>query len=122
MKIDVLKRRIKSKLEMTAVRTARRSYMILGPLTVMVIGILAFCVVQLTIVSFLSPQGKVLRNLNVEKDLLLEENRILEQQIAQRGALGVISHRAEKDLSMKRAGTVVFLTTPSVSADASLSE
>lgn len=87
-------------------------------LSMLVLVLLVFCVLQLTIVSVLSPHGEILVRLNTEKDALVEENRILEQKIAERIALSVISSRAEKDLSMDRADQVMYLTKPSVSAEA----
>jgi hypothetical protein len=95
---------------------------LLMSLSVLVFVLLAFCVVQLTIVSVLSPRGKVLMNYNDEKELLVEENRILEQRIAERAALGVITNRAEGELDMERVGSIVYLRAPSAAAEADVSK
>lgn len=118
MNILVLRRKIKSRMETTSEKSKKKIPFLGLSLSMLVLVLLVFCVLQLTIVSVLSPHGEILVRLNTEKDALVEENRILEQKIAERIALSVISSRAEKDLSMDRADQVMYLTKPSVSAEA----
>ena len=118
MNILVLRRKIKSRMETTSEESNKRIPFLAMSLSLLVLVLLVFCILQLTIVSVLSPHGAVLVRLNTEKDALVEENRILEQKIAERVALSVISSRAESELKMNRADEVLYLTKPSVSAEA----
>jgi hypothetical protein len=118
MQIHILRRKIKSHVQKASDDTGRKTPMLLFSLSLLVVVLLAFCVVQLTIVSVLSPRGKVLVGYNTEKEILVEQNRILEQKIAERAALGVITTRAESELEMDRADSVIYLQAPSVSAEA----
>jgi hypothetical protein len=102
--------------------TERKTPLLLYSVSSLVLALLLFCIVDLVIVSVLSPRGKVLRGYNEEKNALVEENRVLEQRIAERMAIDVISTRAEKELGMKRVESVTFVKTPSVAADASVSQ
>lgn len=86
------------------------------PLTIFVFSLLFFCIVQLASVTILSPKGKELQNLNLEKEYLLEENRALEQEIAQMSSLTVVKGRAEKDLGMQQAQEVVYINGTDIQA------
>ena len=119
MKLQVLRRKIKSRVQSSAGKTQEKIPLLLASLSLMVFVLLVFCVVQLTVVSMLSPRGSVLREYNQEKTALLEENRILEQRIAERAALGVVDNRAQKELSMDRVDEVFYLNAESVAAEAS---
>lgn len=122
MKFNVIRRKLKGAVSKASVVAERRIPYILYSLSGLVFSVLLFCVVNLSIITVLSPRGKVLREYNDEKNALVEENRVLEQKIAQRMALEVISSRAEKELSMKRVESVFFVKTASVAADASVSQ
>ena len=118
MKVTILRRKLKSQVQKASAESSRKAPMLLFSLSLLVVVLLAFCVVQMTIVSVLSPRGKVLVEYNTEKEILVEQNRILEQKIAERAALGVITSRAESELEMERADSVMYLQAPSVSAEA----
>ena len=122
MQVTVLRRKLKSQVQKASSESSRKTPMLLFSLSLLVFVLLAFCVVQLTIVSVLSPRGKVLVEYNTEKEILVEQNRILEQKIAERAALGVITSRAESELEMERADSVLYLQAPSVSAEAPLGQ
>ena len=122
MKVNVFRRKLKSRFVKVSDGTKMKVPILFISLSVLVFVLLSFCIVQLSIVSVLSPRGKVLMNYNEEKDLLVEENRILEQKIAQRAALGVVTNRAERELEMNRTGSVVYLRAPAAAADATISK
>ena len=87
---------------------------------VFVASLFFFCMVQLVSVSLLSPKGKDLKALDVEKEFLVEENRDLEQEAARMTSLPIIKNRAEKELSMGRTENVMYVTSPSTTADISV--
>lgn len=117
MNIRVLRRKIKSRVETVSDIPSRKIPFFALSLSSLIVVMLMFCIIQLVIVSVLSPYGETLVTLNAEKDLLVEENRILEQKIAQRVSLSVIASRASNDLEMDRAREVLYLKIPSVSAE-----
>lgn len=118
MQFSAFKRQIKSRLDRTSGTVNRRVPVLFISMTGLVLVVLVFCAVQLCIVSFLSPHGQTLVRLNEEKELLLEENRQIEQMIAERSSLSVVLGRAKEDLSLQRAGNVLYLRPSSISADA----
>ncbi|MDD3661881.1 MAG: hypothetical protein PHG63_02335 [Candidatus Dojkabacteria bacterium] len=118
MQFSAFKRQLKSRLDRTSGTVNRRVPVLFISMTGLVLVVLAFCAVQLCIVSFLSPHGQTLVRLNEEKELLLEENRQIEQMIAERSSLSVVLGRAKEDLSLQRAGNVLYLRPSSVSAEA----
>ena len=122
MKFLAFRRKIKSKVESTSKRTQEKIPLLLMSLSLMVLVLFTFCIVQLTVVSILSPRGSVLREYNEEKTALLEENRIMEQRIAERAALGVVDNRAQKELSMERVDEVLYLNAESVAAEVSVAQ
>ena len=71
MRINVFRRKLKSRFLGVSEKTSGKVSVLLMSLSVLVFVLLAFCVVQLTIVSVLSPRGKVLMNYNGEKELLV---------------------------------------------------
>lgn len=117
MKLPVLKRKIKSRME-HRIKDKRTNLSIsVISASVLVVVLLAFCVVQLLVVSILSPQGKDLKWLDCEKEVLVEENRVLEQEFAEYSSLTMIKVRAEGQLDMDRAKNVIYLSVPSASAE-----
>lgn len=122
MKLPALKRKIKlamqGKKQSEPVVKRRKSVSLSGIcVSILVVVLLTFCIVQLLVVSVLSPRGKELKNLDYVKDSLVEENRILEQEIAEYSSLNVIKTRAEDELKMKRASKVVYLEETDARAD-----
>lgn len=116
MKLSVLKRKIKSRMNhRTKDKRTNLSISIISA-SVLVVVLLAFCVVQLLVVSILSPRGKDLKWLDYEKEMLIEENRVLEQEFAEYSSLTMIKARAEGQLDMGRAKKVIYLSAPSASA------
>ena len=113
---------MKSAVQRASTTAERKTPVLLYSVSTLVIVLLLFCVIDLVIVSVLSPRGKVLREYNEEKNALVEENRILEQKIAERMALSVISNRAENELGMRRTESVMYVKAPSVAADASVAQ
>jgi cell division protein FtsB len=123
MDVAVIKRKIKSKLsgKKTAKKTNKKSkkpsFFVLSA-GVMCFVLIVFCIVQLLVVSVLSPRGKELKRLDSEKEVLLEENRKLEQEIAEYTSLSLIKNRAESQLEMSRPDDVMYVTKPSANAEA----
>jgi cell division protein FtsB len=124
MKFKVLKRKIKSRLTGKSTSPNKKNSNKSKPSFVIIsTGILAlvlvvFCSVQLLVVSVLSPRGKELKTLNTQKEVLLEENRKLEQEIAEYSSLSLIENRAQRQLDMQRAQEVIYVNTSSADATA----
>ncbi len=112
MKLSVFRRRLKSKVSNSKNRSRKKLSLLSVSIGLFISALLIFCVVQLAIVSVLSPQGKELQSLNNEKNLIIEENRQLEQDIATISSLPVIEGRAEKELSMRRASDIFYVDRP----------
>jgi len=66
------------------------------------ISTLLFISVQLYTNALLSPLGHKLASLNNEKNLLLEENRDLKQDIAKNSSITIISKYADKKLNLTK--------------------
>ncbi len=86
------------------------------PVALFAFALVFFCVVQLVSVSLLSPKGRELQNLNSQKEFILEENRKLQQEIAQMSSLTVVKARAEKELQMKQAEEVIYIEKSPIQA------
>lgn len=86
--------------------------------TFFVISTLIFISAQLYTNAILSPLGHKLASLNTEKNLLLEENRELEQDIAKNSSITIISKYAEKKLQLEKTQSenTVYATPTSVQA------
>ncbi|HRI06039.1 MAG TPA: hypothetical protein PLV59_03810 [Candidatus Dojkabacteria bacterium] len=78
-----------------------------------------FLGVQIAINAILSPMGIQLEAYNVEKTRLLEENRALEQTLANMGSIKALNHLSEKKLSLKQAQTkqIVYITDTTLRAE-----
>lgn len=61
-----------------------------------------FVVSQLVINSILTPLGIKLEELNDEKEYLLEENRVISEEIAKNSSLKVIENLSEKKLNLSK--------------------
>lgn len=117
MKLPALKRKIKLRMQYRAKdKRTNLSFSVISA-SILVIVLLAFCVIQLFVVSTLSPRGKDLKWLDYEKEVLVEENRVLEQELAEYSSLTMIKTRAEGQLDMDRAENVIYLSAPSASAE-----
>jgi cell division protein FtsL len=82
------------------------------------ISTLLFVSVQLYTNALLSPLGHKLASLNTEKNLLLEENRDLEQDIAKNSSITIISKYADKKLNLTKTDNskTIYSTPASVQA------
>jgi cell division protein FtsB len=125
MNISVLKRKIKAKLSGKASKPAskgkrkkKNSSFVLVSGVILGVVLVIFCFVQLLVASTLSPRGKELKRLDSEKEILLEENRKLEQEIAEYSSLNLIKNRAETQLDMKRAEEVIYVNDQETTAEA----
>lgn len=116
MTIEVIRRKMKNNLDTNKKKTFEVS---LGrfSMVLVVLSVLSFFLVHLVVSSILEPRGKELRILESQKDQLVEENRVLEQEIAKLSSLSVVIGRAEKDLGMEEANDVIYISTPSASAN-----
>lgn len=85
---------------------------------VAMLSVIAFIFVQLVTNAILSPLGHKLENLNSEKNQLIEENRILEQEIAKSNSITVIeTYSKDKfELSNTTEKETVFVSNKSVQA------
>lgn len=81
-------------------------------------SVITFITVQLITNAVLSPLGHKLQNLNVEKNELIEENRILEQEIAKSDSITVIEiYSKEKfELGTDQERETIFVSNKSVQA------
>lgn len=64
---------------------------------------------QLVVNSILTPLGTRLEALNVEKEHLLEENRVISEEIAKNSSLRVIENLAGKKLSLSQGKVQTFV-------------
>ncbi|MCA9376786.1 hypothetical protein H6762_02970 [Candidatus Nomurabacteria bacterium] len=85
---------------------------------VFLLSFLFFLVSQLYTNAKLSPLGRDLQTLNTEKDLLIEDNRLLEQEIAKDNSLIIIREYSEKqfNISSKADYDTLFVTDASIQA------
>lgn len=72
------------------------------PVTIVSISLVLFAMSQLVINSILSPLGIELESLNTEKEVLVEENREMENQIAKLGSIKVIETLTEEKLNISK--------------------
>lgn len=89
------------------------------PMIIFVISLSLFFGTQLYINSKLSPLGKQLQSYNTEKDLLLQENREIEKDLANSQSITVVEHITNKKYKLKPTSTSQLVyVTPSVNASA----
>lgn len=88
--------------------------------TILVIAIILFCFTQLAINANLNPKGIKLERLNREKTALVEENRMLQEELAEAKSITVISQIADKklDLVEKDPTKIMYINDTSVVASA----
>lgn len=102
---EKIKRQLKNKLN-----TKGRTLSI--PLLLLVISISMFLSTQLYMNSKLSPLGVQLQSYNTEKDLLLEENREIEKDLANAQSITVVQNLTNKQFKLKptKASQLVYVT------------
>lgn len=75
----------------------------------LVASFVLFVVSQLVINSILTPLGIKLEELNDEKEYLLEENRVISEEIAKNSSLKVIENLSEKKLNLSKNINQTFI-------------
>jgi hypothetical protein len=108
---DTIKRKLK--------KFQSGSYLGFSGIIVMV-ALTLFCITQLAINANLNPQGIRLEGLNREKNALIEENRMLEESIAEAKSITVISQIADKKLELVQhdQSQLVYISDTSIVASA----
>jgi len=88
-------------------------------LTVFLFSLLTFILSQLIINSVLSPLGIQLQALNREKNYLVEENRLMEEQIAKTSSIHVIKELANSELNISSSSErfVIYVEDTSIIAE-----
>jgi hypothetical protein len=88
-------------------------------LVVFAVSLLVFFISQIAINSVLNPLGSQLQAYNTEKDLLIEQNRELEEEIAETKSLTVIEHMTEKKLNLdgNHANDVIYVSDTTLRAE-----
>jgi hypothetical protein len=89
------------------------------PLTVFLFTLLIFTLSQLVINSILSPLGIELQRLNSEKNYLIEENRLMEEQAAKTNSIMVIKQLANKKLNISSSyeKSLIYIEDSSIIAE-----
>ena len=75
----------------------------------LIASFILFVVSQLVINSILTPLGIKLEELNDEKEYLLEENRVISEEIAKNSSLKVIENLSEKKLNLSKNINQTFI-------------
>lgn len=77
----------------------------------LLLSFVIFVLSQLIVNSVLTPLGSKLESLNSEKEYLLEENRVISEQIAKNNSLRVIESLSTKklNLSIDKVQTFVYI-------------
>ena len=88
-------------------------------LTIFLFSLFAFVSSQLIVNSILSPLGIQLQSLNSEKNYLIEENRLMEEQIAKTSSIHVIKQLANKELNISSDSErfVIYIEDTSIIAE-----
>ncbi len=86
---------------------------------VLLFSFVIFTISQLVVNSVLTPLGTRLESLNTEKEHLLEENRVISEEIAKSSSLKVIENLSEKKLNLSQAKlqTYVYIEDSSLVAN-----
>lgn len=89
------------------------------PLVVFLFTLLVFTLSQLVINSILTPLGLELQRLNSEKNYLIEETRLMEEQIAKTNSITVIKQLANEklDISSSSERSIIYVEDSSVIAE-----
>lgn len=86
--------------------------------TLALISTVVFCITQLSINADLNPKGVKLESLNEEKNLLIEDNRQMEKDIADSESIPVITDIAQTKLNLKDNPDqkTIFISDPGIIA------
>lgn len=78
---------------------------------ILLFSFVIFLLSQLVVNSILTPLGSKLESLNSEKEYLLEENRVISEEIAKNNSLRVIENLSQKklNLSIDKVQTFVYI-------------
>lgn len=80
-------------------------------LTLMVIClVLILCLIQLFISHRLATTGQVVKEFELKAAKIEQENKLLEEEISQKGSLTVVSQKAEQ-LGLTRTTSILYLTS-----------
>lgn len=111
----IIKRKIRNKISNSNSGSSLKSSVVI----IFAVSLLTFFISQIAINSVLSPLGSKLQAYNTEKKLLIEENRELEEQIAQIKSLTVIEHMTEKKLNLdgNDAKEVIYVSDTTLRAE-----
>lgn len=77
--------------------------------TILFVSFVLFILSQLVVNSILTPLGIKLEALNKEKEYLLEENRVISEEIAKNSSLRVIESLSDKKLSLSQQKVQTFV-------------
>lgn len=77
--------------------------------TILLVSFVLFILSQLVVNSILTPLGIKLEALNKEKEYLLEENRVISEEIAKNSSLRVIESLSDKKLSLSQQKVQTFV-------------
>ncbi len=75
----------------------------------LLLSFVIFVLSQLIVNSILTPLGSKLESLNSEKEYLLEENRIISEEIAKNNSLRVIENLSNKKLKLSKEKVQTFV-------------
>lgn len=75
----------------------------------LLLSFVIFVLSQLIVNSILTPLGSKLESLNSEKEYLLEENRIISEEIAKNNSLRVIENLSGKKLKLSKDKVQTFV-------------
>ncbi len=76
---------------------------------ILIFSFVLFTVSQLVVNSVLTPLGTRLESLNTEKEHLLEENRVVSEEIAKNSSLKVIESLSGKKLNLSQTKVQTFV-------------
>lgn len=76
---------------------------------ILIFSFVLFTVSQLVVNSVLTPLGTRLESLNTEKEHLLEENRVISEEIAKNSSLKVIESLSGKKLNLSQTKVQTFV-------------
>ena len=75
----------------------------------LLISFVIFTLSQLVVNSILTPLGIKLESLNKEKEYLLEENRVISEEIAKNSSIKVIENLSGKKLNLSQGKIQTFV-------------
>lgn len=89
------------------------------PVIIFGFSMIAFVLSQLVINAVLNPLGTELQSLNKEKNFLVEENRLMEEQVAKTSSITVIKKLADKQLDIRSQSdkSIIYLEQSALLAE-----